>query len=298
MNKKSRGKKPPSAYKRKTRKAPELDPVQLVSVPGSDLFATPEDGEQSGRDKLMHDIDILITEWALFHPNHSVRQFLMDAKGYSDSQHKAILAIVPAEDWPKRRVQAQDKLTETLIKRHVDMIATAQDEHISASKLGLARAVGMLAKGSSGEMRNRKGELLLDKDGKVIHRTLSSLDIMQCLTAVEKAQNIYRRAMGLPNEEGGLQQIIDRIDRMKEHTTTINLQQNIQHNTVNATGVKGPDDLTYEEIILLVEAQRAQKAKMVEYEDSRLVITHKEGVPTGDFTAKKPNLVQTKGEST
>ncbi len=107
------------------------------------------------------------------------------------------------------------------------------------------------------------------------------------MSSIEKAQQIYRRAMGLPNDEGGLQQILNKLERIRETPTTLNLTQNIQQNTaVQVQAPANPTDLSYDDIMLLIEAERSRKAKQVSEED-RMLAAPKEGVPTGDFTANK-----------
>lgn len=252
-------------------------------------FFEHEDG--GGKDKLAHDVEILMMEWAFFYPNHSVTSYIQDIKGYSPTQMKDLSRLVPFEQWGDRRKEAQDKLTETLVRRHIDLMASVQDQHISASKLGLAQAVKMLAGGSTEILRDKEGKAIVDSAGNPRFKSLRSIDLLNCMSSIEKAQQIYRRAMGLPNDEGGLQQILNKLERIRETpTTTLNLTQNIQQNNT-AVQIQNPTDLSYDDIMLLIEAERTKKAKQVSEEDKMLPAA-REGVPTGDFTAnnkQKPN---------
>lgn len=281
--------KPPvkggKAYKKKQVRETN-DPVDpsgkeiIIEARIPDFFDHEDAG---GKDKLAHDVEILVMEWAFFYPNHSPTSYILDVKSYSESQRDNIFRIMPAVDWPKRRGMAQDKLTGELVKRHVDTMAKVQDEHISASKLGLARAVQMLADGKT-ELVKKDGKPILDAHGNPKFKQFRSVDLLNCMGAIEKAQNIYRRALGLPNDEGGLHQILNKLEKLKEPSVNFNLTQNVQHNH----GVQAADtpDLGYDDIMILIEMKREQKAKAAQTEmDERLRIEPKEGVPTGDFTA-------------
>jgi hypothetical protein len=278
----------PSKRKKPTLKKPPvlLKPTEtLQRLP--DFFDTKDVG---GKEKLAHDVEILVMEWAFFFPNHSPTAYLQQIKGYSDTQTRDIFKVTESEAWHERRRLAQDKLSGELIRRHIDKLAEVQDQHISASKLGLAQAVKMLAEGKTEIMRGKDGKPILNKDGTPKFKTFRSIDLLNCMSAIEKAQAIYRKAMGLPNDEGGLQQILNKLERMREAPTTfINLTQN--NTQVNNTAVKvenkNPTDLEYDDIMLLIEAKREQKAKQAKEElDERLRLQEKEGVPTGDFTAQ------------
>jgi hypothetical protein len=254
-----------------TELSPSGQPVEVEAVP--DFF---DHSDFGGKEQWVHNIEILVTEWAFFYPNHTPYGYLTQCKSYSHSQSVHILGYLPASQWAPKRTKALDKLTEGLVKRHVDKLAEVQEQHISASKLGLAQAVKMLANGSTEPLRDRDGKVLLDSRGQPRFRAFRSIDLVNCMTAIEKAQMIYRRAMGLPNDGGGLKQILDKVEEMNQ---TVNNVTNIQVNTTQAT----PDSLSYDDIMLLIELKREQKAKIAAPEDA-LKIDPKPGVPTGDFT--------------
>ena len=265
--------------------------VTLEALP--DFFDHEDVG---GKEKWVHDIEMLATEWAFFFPNHSPYDYLVSCKGYAPTQATGILGHMPASQWPAKREAAVDKLTEGLVKRHVDKMAEVQETHISASKLGLAQAIKMLASGGTEVLKDQDGRLLLDSKGNPRFKQFRSIDLVNCMTAIEKAQHVYRRAMGLPNEEGGLQQILNKVEKMQElrHQTTLNLQiNNTQINSGNVEDKPGVADISYEDILLLIEAKRDQKAKQLAAPvDERLVIQPKEGVPQGNFTANKQAVPQ------
>jgi hypothetical protein len=79
------------------------------------------------------------------------------------------------------------------------------------------------------------------------------------MAAIEKAQMIYRKAMGLPNDEGGLQQILDKVT-----------QVNIQNNITNIHGAAAPESekvkelekqLSVDDIMDLVKLKREMRKK-------------------------------------
>jgi hypothetical protein len=264
------------------------DKVEVTVEALPDFF---DHGDVGGREKWLHDIEILVTEWAFFFPNHLPKTFLTEAKGYSESQAEGILGHFPASQWAAKREAAVDKLTEGLVRRHVDKMAEVQEQHISASKLGLAQALKMLASGGTELLKDQDGKILLDTKGNPRFKQFRSIDLVNCMTAIEKAQQVYRRAMGLPNDEGGLQQILNKVERMQElrHQTNVNFQ--INNTQINAPGEDGKPtvaDLQYEDILLLIEAKRDMKAKALAAPvDERLKIEPKAGVPQGNFTANK-----------
>jgi len=234
-------------------------PIEVTASPKTTPDPmNPED--LSGKTKFEHTVEVLILEWAFFYGNHSPTGYL-EFKGYSPGQIQNILHCVPAADWYPKRETAQNRVTESLVKRHVDIMATVQDEHIKSSKLALAKAVKMLADGDSE---------FIDKAGVKRTRKFSSHDLLNCTTAIEKAQKIYRTAMGLPNDEAGMSQILKTLQNIQTATEIANsapreVHQHVHQSvTVNAVQGKTPHELTYDDIMILIEAKREQKAKQLE----------------------------------
>jgi hypothetical protein len=274
----------PYAPKRPKRVSASKDKIEVEVNAVPDFFDHQDVG---GKERWVHDIEILVTEWAFFFPNHLPKQFLMDCKGYSVSQADSILGQYPALQWHPKREAAVDKLTEGLVRRHVDKMAEIQEQHISASKLGLAQAIKMLASGGTELLKDKDNKIQLDANGNPRYKQFRSFDLVNCMTAIEKAQHIYRRAMGLPNEEGGLQQILNKVEKMQElRHQTLNVQIN-QIRTEASDGKPTVADLSYEDIMMLIEAKRDQKKLSTAPVDERLNMQPKAGVPQGNFTAVK-----------
>jgi hypothetical protein len=204
-----------------------------------------------GSDKLKHDGHILMMEWAIKYADMLPRHFLMERRGYSESQAETIIAVTGStSEWANARDRILDSMSESVIKRHIDKIVEVNDQHISASKLTMAKAIEMLTK-------LPVDNELDPKTGKPKKRTMRSIDLVNCANAIEKAQTIYRRAMGLPNEESGIAQILEKVANM-------NVQNNVQiNNTViqpeKSEHQKRIEALSYEDIMEFVEYRREQK---------------------------------------
>jgi hypothetical protein len=262
-----KGKKLKKVYvKRASTFDPALKPMRDEGKKDEiDIFAEAAKGiaKASGVDRVQHEASILVTEWAIRGDGKTPHQFL-DSRGYSDHQIRAIFKIMPAPDWHSKRELLQNQVTETVVKRHVDLIAEVQETHIKASKLGLAKAIELMSKG---QQWKQNGKPVLDKDGNPIKVDLTPAGLLDCMSSVEKAQQIYRRAMGLPNEEAGLKQVLDAV-------ATISGPTNIQNN-LNVTINQDPErkefeekvsKLTYDDVIELIRHKREMKRKLLDGE--------------------------------
>jgi hypothetical protein len=209
--------------------------------------------DMGGQEKLKHDAHILMMEWAWKFPELTPTQFLITRRFYSERQAEEIIRVSGGTRlWDTEKNKVLDKISETVIKRHIDKIVETNDQHIAASKLGMAKAIEMLTK------LNIVVEL--DKDGKVNKKTMRSIDLVNCMNAIEKAQIIYRRAMGIPNDESGIAQVLEKVAQV-----TVN--NNVQ---VNNTVVQAPqkselqkklEQLDYDDVMEVIEMRREAKKK-------------------------------------
>jgi len=231
--------------------------------PTDDLFATTKKMSSipGGKERWRHDVELLQFEWAVKYPLYSIMSFLEEIKGYSTVQAHGILKMHPAPEWKKAHAEILDKLTESTVKRHIDLIAEVQETHIKASKLGLAKAIEMLTRMSLSPIKDKKGKILLGEDGKPVYRGARSIDLLNCMGAIEKAQQIYRRAMGLPNEEAGLAQILDKINEVRDQSATTFVQNNVQVNVAPPVDELGQKlaELKYSDVMELIERRRELK---------------------------------------
>jgi hypothetical protein len=204
-----------------------------------------------GEERLKHDSHILMMEWAWKFPDLTPYEFLTERRSYSVMQAKHIIRISGGLTlWETEKTKVLDKISETVIKRHIDKMVEVNDQHIAASKLGLAKAIEMLTK------FNIVAEL--DKDGKPSKRTMRSIDLVNIMNAIEKAQVVYRRAMGIPNEESGIAQILEKVAQ-------ITVQNNVQvNNTVVQAAPKSDlqeklEQLDYDDVVELIQMRREMK---------------------------------------
>lgn len=217
-----------------------------------------------GVDKIAHDAQILRLEWAIKYPTMSPREFLQDIKGYSFSQIRTILESTgTAEEWTREKNNVLDKMTESVVKRHIDIIAEVQETHIKASKVGLAKAIEFLSKLSVEPAKDSDGRVIMDGNGRPVWKGYRSIDLMNIMGSIEKAQQIYRRAMGLGNDEG-MAQILEKIGQL-------NVQQNVQENHLHIheapqseLGQKIEKEMSYDDLLEFIEFRREQKRKQEE----------------------------------
>ncbi|NBW99123.1 hypothetical protein EBR03_06085 [bacterium] len=214
--------------------------------------------EIGGQDLTGWALHLLKVEWATKYASTSIRDYLLNVRGLSHKQYNQIMALAPKPEWDAERAQLLDGITSDLVKRQIDLIAENQERHISGANVALARAIEMLSKGSIEIVKT-------DKEGNVKRTVfpLRSSDIMNLATAIEKAQQIYRRAMGLPNDEGGMAQLIEKINQMKsEQVIQNNLQINIQQSgNPNITHVERlASQLSYDQILEFINYRREKKA--------------------------------------
>lgn len=218
-----------------------------------------------GQDLTGWAIHLLKTEWAIKYSSLSIWDYLTKVRGLSRSQYRKVMAAAPKEEWNAQRESLLDTITSDLVRRQVDLIAEHQEKHISGSNIALARAVEMLSRGHIEIVKT-------DKDGNTKKTTipLRSSDILNLSSAIEKAQMIYRRAMGLPNDEGGLAQILEKIDQMRmvQNNLQINIMQQ-QSDKKESPVDKFAANLTYDQILEFINYRR-ERRKEQQKKDERL----------------------------
>lgn len=264
-------------YKQLEANAPILDQEQIPEVNNpfkhvevGDMFDpyTKEQLNATGT-RAMYELDaeMLKYEWVVKFPTMEPRVWMRDIKGLSHAQAKRLFEVGGKEGgWNEAKVHVLDRMTQSVVKRHIDQMAEVQEMHIKASKIGLAKAVEMLTKLQIEPAKDKSGKIIRDGDNKVVYRGFRSIDLLNSLSAVEKAQQIYRRAMGLPNEEAGLAQILDKVNL---HFNQTNIQNNVQMtpaapDPVQAKMRKLAEDLNYDQILEFVEFRREQKKLLKE----------------------------------
>lgn len=215
-----------------------------------------------GMDKIAHDSQLLRLEWAIKYPQLSPFEFLTEIKSYSAAQATRIItATGTLADWNQEKATVLDKMTESVVKRHIDIIAEVQETHVKASKVGLAKAIEFLSKLSIEPAKDADGKIIVDGKGKPVWKGFRSIDLLNIMSSIEKAQAIYRKAMGLPNDESGMAQILEKVSQL-------NIQQNHLH-IHEAPGAAPKTELTmkvekemsYDDLLEFIEFRREQKRK-------------------------------------
>jgi hypothetical protein len=187
--------------------------------------------EVGGIDRIEREGMVLQLDWAIRFPLLKPIEYLVAERGYSVAQANSILHETGGEDdWVLRRTEIQNKVTETVVKRHVDQIAEFNDTFLKASKVGLAKALEMMTKFSIEAVKDSDGKLILDpKTKKPVYRGFRSIDLLNTLSAIKIAQEIYRKGLGINDGDAGMAQLLEKVDEM-------NQQQRIQINQqVNLT---------------------------------------------------------------
>lgn len=217
--------------------------------------------DTGGLDKLAHDTGILKVEWAVKHPHISAIEFLTEVKGYGLTQAKYIMEETGGVgEWEKERNVILDRMTETVVKRHIDLMAEVTETHVKASKVGLAKAIEYLSKLSIEPARDKEGKVIMDGKGKPVWKGYRSIDLLNIMASIEKAQAIYRKSMGLPNDESGMKQILEKVQQINQ----VNVQQNHLHIHEAPAAPKTELDkkaeqLSYDDLLEFIEFRREQK---------------------------------------
>ena len=200
-----------------------------------------------GTEKRMHDSHILMMEWAIKYPEMTPHSFLVHKRGYSEAQTDIILRESGgAKYWDTQKIKILDKMSESVVKRHIDKMVEMNDQHIAISKLSLAKAFEML---THLPVKAEEGK-----------KSMRAIDLVNITTAAEKAQAIYRKAMGMPNEESGMAQILEKVASLTAIQTT-NIQNNNTVVVVEKTELqKKIEQLDYDQIMEFIEHRREKKA--------------------------------------
>ena len=101
------------------------------------------DGE-TGLGKATHlelEAAALCMEWAVCAPPEMNVKEWLTKRGISLTDYQSLTHTLPVERWHNKRREIQDRMTEAVVKRHVDIVVEMNDQHIAASRLGLARAL-------------------------------------------------------------------------------------------------------------------------------------------------------------
>lgn len=194
------------------------------------------------------DIEQLQIERGMLYPGLKVYEFLVDIKGYTSNQYKEFMRLSSGADWDKVRDETQSRITARVAERHVDLIAESEDLFLRTAKIGITRIVEMLTKLKVTEVPEFVliEDPITKKKKQYKKNNLRSVDIANCMSALENGMRIYRTAMGLSDEAEGLKFVMGQLRDMLAGSGV-----NLTQVTVN-TGPK-PEGTGQEKIIELAE---------------------------------------------
>jgi len=111
--------------------------------------------------------------------------------------------------------------------------------------------------------KDKDGKIIKDGDGKIVWKGFRSIDLLNVMSAIEKAQQIYRRSMGFPNDEGGMAQILEKVALIQNNTQII-VHEGDRPVVEKSEKEKAIDELSYDDIMEFVEFRREQKKAQAE----------------------------------
>lgn len=208
------------------------------------------------------DVEALQIEKGVLYPAMSVRDYLLNVKGYTSKQYSKFMEWAPVAVWDERRTKLQNAVTAELLKRHVDVAAQTQDLFLNVTRLGITRILEMLTKWSVEiypEYVEVPDPATPGKTKRVRKTSLRSIDVVNCMSAMKHAQDIYRKAMGLHDEADSIAGVIE---QMRSLTGEANVTFNQQINVFTGTSKLAPEarkniqELPYDDILPLIEAKR------------------------------------------
>ncbi|MCX6125342.1 MAG: hypothetical protein NTV34_11445 [Proteobacteria bacterium] len=131
---------------------------------------------------IANQIPDLMIEWASSSPNTSVRDFVVNQKGFTPRQYKHIMARTPVSDWRCRREEIQNQVAAQKISRHIDEAVELNAQFVKAARLSLARSLDQIIRFDAVPSR--------------------STDLLNLIKGIEFSQKIFNSAMGIPVGEG------------------------------------------------------------------------------------------------
>ena len=216
----------------------------MASTPINTTFGSEQFKVVSTQSKLT-EMEMLISEWCIkYPPSMSPQRFLREIKEFADNKVAAYMRAAPASLWFEKRREYQNMITKDMVKSQLDFVTEMNDQHIKASRLGLAKAIEMLTK--------MEIKPYLDKHGDTKFSKFRTADLKNCLESIAIAQKIQRTALGLPSDEGA----ITVWQQLNVNQPQI-AQTNIQINDGETASVAQLEKLlSYDDIRNLIEAQR------------------------------------------
>lgn len=175
-----------------------------------------------GAPKVTNQIPDLQLEWAKSYPNHSIRDFLTNIKGFSRGQYKRVIALAPKGEWSVLREEIQNQIAAESLNAHVEEAKKVNERFMKTAQVAVAIATKQMA----GNEMDAKG-------------------LLSAISAVEKAQKVYFESLGLNKT-------------WTEHTPITNKSPEPVKSEVKPSIA---DQLSYDDIIEFIEFRRELKVK-------------------------------------
>ena len=201
-----------------------------------DLFPTAIRHKETG----MEVLESLATEWAIHYPNFSVLKYMTEIKGYTIGDYQRLIKHYPVPRWQETRKSIAESITRNVLDKHISLATEVNEAFITGAKLSMGKAIEML----------RAGRLEVTKVGGGTYiRNLKSIDLLNCTNALKTSQDVWRKALGINDNEG-----------MVQLTQVFGQQNNLEVN-IDETPEdlkKLEEKLSLEDIQTLIEARRDQ----------------------------------------
>jgi len=137
-----------------------------------------------------------LLEWSLAGGKVDPLTWLKLEKKMDNKSAEEFLRNTPYHLWARMLDHVQELSVTTMVTRHVDQVATLNDQHLMAAKLAMAKALEFLSKMNI--------ESKIGKNGQPYFAHFRTTDLKNCIESIRIAQQISRTALGLPSDEGSI----------------------------------------------------------------------------------------------
>ena len=186
-----------------------------------------------GRGRLLNSIPDLQIEYGGEYGTHSIRDFLISVKGFSERQYRHIIAHAPASEWHVRRGEIQNSIAANKIERLTEEAVEINYKFVETARVGLFKATQFMARA-------------VDPS----NGGLTPEELLNCLKSVQATQEVFMRAMGVKKGEG-LTQIFESVQRRAEAISKVGAE---------AKPNLPLENLSYDDVMTLIEIRREQKS--------------------------------------
>lgn len=183
------------------------------------------------RGEVINSIHDLQFEWASNHASRSVRDFLLNVKGYSSRRYRYIMAKAPALQWTTRRQEIQNN------------VLSARQDSLFRDALEMNNQIYRTAKLSA-------ALTMRDLAEKSENGRLSAKELVDYMRSLETTQTVAMRALGIgPEIERRQPQTQERCSPQDSFGSSPNMESD------------PIDKLTYDDVITLIEIKREWKLR-------------------------------------